>query len=808
MGKISGTTFRSNISSHTVYFIYLALGEFVTIYICMTGFIYVGMHVTQKIREQYLAAILRQNISFFDSLGSGEVTTRLTSDMNLVQDAISEKVCLTITQLATFLSAFVIAYIEFWKMGLISTATIVFMFLSIMFIGKFIGTYARNSIQAVGKGGTVAEEVIRSIKAVVAFGNQEVFAARYDMYSGVAEKWGTKVKLCIAFTMASITGAIMLNYGLNFWMGSRFLVDGEVTLNKIVTIIYAIVAGAMSIATIAPYIQAFASGVAAASRIFATIARESPMDPSSTDGYTLDHDDWISSFQFRNVKLIYPSRPETVVLHDLSLNFEAGKTTALVGPSGSGKSSIINLIERFSEPVSGDILMSGRDIKSLNLRWLRRQVSLVSQEPVLFSTTVFENIKYGLVGSAFENASEEVLRHKVMDAALMANAHDFILRLPQGYDTSVGESGGILSGGQKQRIAIARAVISDPRILLLDEATSALDTRSEAAVQQALDAAARGRTTIVIAHRLSTIRDADRIVVMEKGRAVEAGRHDELVANRGLYYKLVEAQQLRDELHGAIGKGVAPRGSNNLFSNSNRPSSLSSAYSAYPHSGLVSNRHSGYSTYRQSGISTYRRSGPPESPITLEMLMTIERNQSTENLISGYSKSQPPAPELEPIHDEQQQQQQNVSMWRIVKFVTMLNKPEWFIMAIGFFFSVVAGGAAPVQALFFSKSIASLSAPPSQFSLLRHRIDFWALMYLMLGGVQVLAYVIHGWLVSRLLPKRPLRCLNHAPVCCLSSRRRLSNKSTSTVCGCLRTSHSPCEGQSIPIHHKTGHRLF
>jgi ATP-binding cassette subfamily B (MDR/TAP) protein 1 len=235
------------------------------------------------------------------------------------------------------------------------------------------------------------------------------------------------------------------------------------------------------------------------------------------------------------------------VIDDVSLVVPAGKTTALVGASGSGKSTIIGLIERFYEPVGGEIFLDGNEISTLNLRWLRRQMSLVNQEPVLFNTTIFENIGHGLTGAPYENASRAARMVLIVRAAKKANAHDFISALPGGYETQVGERGSLLSGGQKQRIAISRAIVSDPKILLLDEATSALDTTSEREVQAALDAAAKGRTTIIIAHRLSTIKNADNIVVMSEGRIAEQGTHDYLLEQKSAYYNLIQAQKVVDE---------------------------------------------------------------------------------------------------------------------------------------------------------------------------------------------------------------------------------------------------------------------
>jgi len=297
------------------------------------------------------------------------------------------------------------------------------------------------------------------------------------------------------------------------------------------------------------FILAITHGRGAAAKLFVTVERIPDIDSANPGG--LKPETVIGEITFEGVKFSYPSRSDIPILKGLDINFPAGKTAALVGASGSGKSTIVSLIERFYDPMDGSVKLDGVDVRELNIKWLRSQIGLVSQEPTLFATTIKGNVAHGLIGTPYENASEEEKFKLIKEACIKSNADGFISKLPQGYDTMVGERGFLLSGGQKQRVAIARAIVSDPRILLLDEATSALDTQSEGIVQDALDKASAGRTTISIAHRLSTIKDANRIFVMGDGLVLEQGTHEELLADEnGAYSRLVQAQKLRERREG------------------------------------------------------------------------------------------------------------------------------------------------------------------------------------------------------------------------------------------------------------------
>jgi ATP-binding cassette subfamily B (MDR/TAP) protein 1 len=445
---------------------------------------------------------------------------------------------------------------------------------------------------------------------------------------------------------------------------------------------------------VAPNISAFTTATAAGVKIFSTIDRVSPLDPKSETGQKLETVQ--GNVELRNIRHIYPSRPEVVVMEDVSLVIPAGKTTALVGASGSGKSTIVGLVERFYDPVGGTVHLDGHNVQDLNLRWLRHNISLVSQEPTLFATTIAGNIRHGLIGTEHEYASEKVLQDLVENAARMSNAHDFITQLPEGYETNVGERGFLLSGGQKQRIAIARAIVSDPKILLLDEATSALDTKSEGVVQAALDTAAKGRTTIVIAHRLSTIKTADNIVVMSKGSIVEQGTHDELLEKRAAYFNLVEAQRIAQE------------------------------------------------SERQNEDEIAALNGKTDQAETVELEKSAGDFEVDPNdLTLGRTKTGR-SESSKIMENRSEETAQKYSLWTLVKLVASFNGPEMWIMVFGLFWAIICGGGNPVQSVFFAKAVMALSLPEPRWDELRSEANFWSWMYFMLAMVQLVSYIAQG----------------------------------------------------------------
>ncbi|KAK3823505.1 MAG: p-glycoprotein [Benniella sp.] len=494
---------------------------------------------TKRIRERYLHAILRQDIAWHDTSKKSEsLNSRLSADTQLIFDGLGDKVGLVISSLACFVAGFVIALVHGWKMTLVLLCSVPLMAAAGAFMAKFASQTSAEGQDAYAAAGGVAEQVISGIRTVVAFDGQKRELRKYSNFLDQAYKAGFKKAIATGIGLGSFMLILFLSYSLAFWYGAREVKAGNIEPGSVLTCLLSVILGAFSLGNVGPNIAIFAKAQAAAYTIFHTIHRVPVIDSSSDAGQKPEN--LTGHIVVRDVDFSYPSRPDIPILKKMNIEVKPGQTIALVGHSGSGKSTIVGLLERFYDPSAGSITLDGHDLKDLNVRYLRDSIGLVSQEPVLFNATIKQNIIYG-VRKGQANPTEK----EIEQACRLANAHDFISQLPNKYNTVVGDRGALLSGGQKQRIAIARALIKNPQILLLDEATSALDTESERIVQAALDNAAAGRSTIVIAHRLSTIMNADLIYVMDKGVVLESGTHGTLMAQSGIYSEFVAKQQLK-----------------------------------------------------------------------------------------------------------------------------------------------------------------------------------------------------------------------------------------------------------------------
>ncbi|KAE8135087.1 P-loop containing nucleoside triphosphate hydrolase protein [Aspergillus pseudotamarii] len=534
---------RSEASELALYFVYLGIARFVLSYIYNTLFTHTAHIITRNIRNEYLRSALGQEVAFFDVGTGGSIATQATSNGRMIQGGISEKLGLALQGIAAFITAFIIAFVVQWKLTLICLCIAPATLTVNGIAGGFMGVYENQILQTNTKANAFAESILSSVRTAHAFEIRDRLLDRFDEHLSSAHKIGSKLSVIFGTFFSAEYCIVYLGYGLAFWQGIRMLSRGEIVeTGGIFTVIMSVIIAATQLTMLTPYMVDFTRSASAACTLFHLMDRKSEIDPYDTIGH--QPLEVVGDIELTDVTFAYPTRPEAKVLDRFSMRAPAGKVTALVGQSGSGKSTIVGLLERWYNPASGTIKLDGHPLDELNLSWLRQNVRLVQQEPILFQGTVFDNIKQGLVGTKWEHAPRGQQMERIQDAATMAFAHDFIANLPNGYNTEIGQRGDLLSGGQKQRIAIARSVVSQPKVLLLDEATSAVDPHTESVVQKALDEATKGRTTIVIAHKLATIRKADSIIVMEKGCIVEQGTHDSLLARGRKYAQLVRAQDL------------------------------------------------------------------------------------------------------------------------------------------------------------------------------------------------------------------------------------------------------------------------
>ncbi|KAF8752696.1 hypothetical protein HU200_011937 [Digitaria exilis] len=512
------------------YMVFLSAVVVIGAYLEITCWRIIGERSALRIRREYLKAVLRQEIGFFDTeVSTGEVMQSISSDVAQIQDVMGEKMAGFVHHVFTFIFGYVVGFIKSWKIALaVFAVTPLMMSCGIAYKAIYGGLTAKDEA-SYQRAGSVAQQAISSIRTVLSFVMEDRLADKYAEWLNKAAPIGIKLGFAKGAGMGVIYLVTYSQWALALWYGSQLVAKTEIKGGDAIACFFGVMVGGRGLALSLSYYAQFAQGTVAAGRVFEIIDRVPVIDAYDGSGRVLSA--VRGRIEFKDVEFTYPSRPDALILYNLNLIIPAAKMLALVGVSGGGKSTMFALIERFYDPTRGTITLDGQDLPSLNLRWLRSQIGLLGQEPILFATSIIDNVMMG---------KEKATRQEAIAACTKANAHTFILGLPNGYDTQVGDRGTLLSGGQKQRIALARAIIRDPRILLLDEPTSALDAESEAVVQQSIDRLSAGRTVVVIAHRLATVRNADTIAVLDRGAVVESGRHADLVAQGGPYAALVK----------------------------------------------------------------------------------------------------------------------------------------------------------------------------------------------------------------------------------------------------------------------------
>ncbi|KAF9585320.1 Multidrug resistance protein 1 [Lunasporangiospora selenospora] len=650
-------------------------------------------HQSKRIREKYFHAILRQDMGWHDTGRESEsLTTRLSSDTQLIYDGLADKVGLCLSNFTTFVAGFIIGFAKGWKLSLVLLCSVPLIGVTAAFMAKYTVESASEGQGSYSKAGAVAEQAFAAIRTVVAFGGQKRETASYEKHLDDAYKTGSKKATITGIGNGIFLLVLFCTYGLAFWYGAGRVAAGEMTPKEVLNVFLGMVIGAFALGNIGPNLSAFANARGAAYKIFQTIDRVPVIDSSDPRGEKPENVQ--GHIVVKDVDFHYPSRPDVPILKKMNVEVRPGQTIALVGGSGSGKSTIVGLVERFYDPIAGSVSLDGIEIKDYNVTFLRDTIGIVSQEPVLFNTTIKQNIIYGIRKDQPTPTDKEI-----EDVCRLSNAHDFISQLPNKYNTMIG--GAVLSGGQKQRIAIARALIKNPRILLLDEATSALDTESERTVQAALDNASTGRSTIVIAHRLSTIMNADMIYVMQKGVVVESGTHRSLLEKGGEYAALVAKQQLKT---GGVDE--------------DRPMLVEEQKEA-THIKLVNEdapvlpRERSYRLSRILSRKSSIRSKKADTVTSVDLSMeTAEERKERE---------------------KKELAKANAPIGRVVHIM----KPEIAMAVIGGFMSAVSGAIYPVFAKVFSKMLNILA--DTQSPTFTKDSNFYSLMFVVLGLVSFVA---------------------------------------------------------------------
>ncbi|ULT92827.1 hypothetical protein L3Y34_010131 [Caenorhabditis briggsae] len=663
--------FSHDVIQNCLQYVYLGAGIFAAGMIQASCFLIICENLSNRFRREFFYSVMRHEIAWYDKNTSGTLSNKLFDNLERVREGTGDKVGLAFQMMAQFLGGFAVAFSYDWLLTLIMMSLSPFMMICGLFLAKLLATAATKEAKQYAVAGGIAEEVLTSIRTVIAFNGQEYECKRYEEALSHGRKTGIKKSFLIGAGLASFFVIIYASYCLAFWVGTNFVYNGRLDSGTVLTVFFSVMMGSMALGQAGQQFATIGTALGAAASLYEVIDRTPEIDAYSTKGVTPEK---ISGrIKIQNIEFTYPTRPDVQILKDVSLEAQPGQTIALVGSSGCGKSTIIQLLQRFYNPDAGKIYIDDIAIEDFNIKYLRQLVGVVSQEPNLFNTSIEQNIRYGRA---------DVDSDAINRALKEANALDFIKTFPEGLNTLVGDRGVQMSGGQKQRIAIARALVRNPKILLLDEATSALDAESESVVQAALDNASRGRTTIVIAHRLSTVRNADKIIVMKAGKVMEIGTHDTLIEQKGLYHELVHAQVFADVDEKPRAKKEAER----------RLSRQTSARKG--------------SLIKTQESQAEEKSGPPPAPEPAEKEIKRLRKELEEE---GAVKA---------------------NLFKILKYA----RPEWMYIFFAIIAALIQGAVMPAFSLFFSQIINVFSNPDREQ--MKKDGHFWALMFLVLAAIQ------------------------------------------------------------------------
>ncbi|KAJ0120636.1 hypothetical protein J7T55_015366 [Diaporthe amygdali] len=737
----SDASYQSSINSKILLIFYLAIAQFVLIYGHLLCWSLTGARLAQRLRERYLQNLLRQEPSYFDNLPTGEVASRLSSDISTIRSGTSEKVGICLASVSFFVTAYIVAFIKNWEL-----AAMLLSLIPAYFVMSFVGSYYIEKYSGLmsdyaATAASIASEALSNTVVVQAFGANKRLEAKFANALKSSEREGLKKATAVGIQSGVLYFVAYSANGLAFWQGAQRIADsvsdgspGGTTVGATFTVIFILVEATLLLSQVAPFVHLFTAAVASFEKLRADIDREPSYDGTTTSGTRLEQAE--GGFELRDVSFVYPSRPEVSVLDHVSIRIPPKKHTAIIGLSGSGKSTIAGLAMRLYDPVEGQILFDGHDLHDLNTRDLRSFVSLVQQEPSLLDRTILENIAHGLINSsnpkhahlkaallssvlsdiateardgldlmvAAEKQGAEVVEivNLVKHAAVLADASSFVEGLQYGYATLVGSMGRLVSGGQKQRVALARALVKEPAILILDEATAALDSRSEQRIMQAINNIAEGRTVLTIAHRLSTITNADNIIVMHKGHVVEEGNHTELMAKKGTYADLIGMQNL------------------------------------------------GTSSPKTDALGGDSPTGKGDQVSLTETL--IEKDVPSGN--DAESSEEKAEPDSTSEGEEDEPETPAKSLWALCKGYGPALRPHLLVLFVALLGSIIVGGAFSGEAVIFGNTVGSLNVCKSVDSI-RDAGDFFGLMFFVLAIIEFFANVMSwsgfGWVSEHIV---------------------------------------------------------
>ncbi|PLB53196.1 putative ABC multidrug transporter [Aspergillus steynii IBT 23096] len=710
----------SSIRTKVLYLIYITIFNFAAIYIYAACWALVSERLARRYRKAYFRSLIRQEAAFHDTLPSGQVISRLVSDIETVQSGTSEKVGIYIATLSYFVTAYVVAFIKVPIVAAILIAIVPCFFAMALLGGHFTSRYGNRVGKHVDRATSIASSSLSHLRIVHAFNAHRRLEELFSSSLFSARRDAVKKAGVHAAQMGFLFFIVYSSNALAYWKGAHLIanyIDGlgsGVSLGAVYTVIFILIDASFILSQVAPYMHVFSAAASASERLLEVIKRDSNIDGTSgagDDSADLSNVD----ISFEDVHFTYPARPSNTVLQGVNCVIPPKKHTAFVGPSGGGKSTIVALLERFYDPSSGNILLGTQEIQKVNVASLRGQMGFVQQESQLLDRSILENIAYGLVGStAHEDLAEAVLDmslagivekiqsgspeaevlansdakiveivNRAKDAAEKANALAFIEAQPFGIATSVGTAGGQLSGGQRQRIALATALIREPKLLVLDEATAALDSVSERLIHEAL-LKVSGTTTIVsIAHRMATVRDADQIIVIEKGRVAEYGSPQELLERGGRYAAMIGQQK--------IDQGDIPH----LMPTSINPVELSESQD--------------------------------QPPVTSEKA-SVQGNEKTDSTVTQT-----------PVQDEGPSGSKTLTMKICFSFI----RPNLLLIVLGLGMSVIIGASYSSNAVLFGNTLGALN-PCKGSASIRHSGGFFGLMFFIVGVVELFANIIGG----------------------------------------------------------------